>query len=62
MYRAAFKDSQMALRFGLSEKDQGIVTANETRDGEGYVTIQFDKVEINGLPAELFDLIEDVVK
>jgi hypothetical protein len=65
MMIAAFKDRNFAEKFGLSVKDTGVVLANETRDGEAFLTVQFETVEVNGLPAELFtvsDLPEEGVE
>lgn len=58
MMMAAFKDRNFAEKFGLSAKDTGVVLANETRDGEAFMTVQFETVEVNGLPAELFTVTE----
>lgn len=59
MFKASFKDTESAEKFGLTVKDIGIVTANETRDGVAYMTVQFEKVEVNGLPAEVFNLEDE---
>lgn len=55
---ARFNDQDHAEKFNLSTKDTGTVTANETRDGAAFLTIQFPSVEVNGLPAELFTIEE----
>jgi len=56
---ASFQNNDEAIKFGLTTKDVGIVLANETRDGEAFLTIQFDTVEVNGLPSKMFDVFED---
>lgn len=51
---ARFKDAGTAKQYGLSVESVGEVIANETRDGDPYVVILFDTVEINGLSSDLF--------
>lgn len=51
---ARFKDGADAKKYGLSPESIGEVLANETRDGEPYVVILFETVEINGLSSDLF--------
>ena len=57
----------MNVRFKSDTKDKlakelagqvGEVTATETRDKAQYVTVQFDGVEANGLPLDMFEFVE----
>lgn len=58
MMTASFKDDFDAKRYGVPYEAKGVVVANEMRDGGAFVSVLFQEVEVNGLPADMFTFEE----
>lgn len=58
MFKAKFKSKKNINDFKVSPDEWGEVVAQEMRDGVDFVVVRFNSVEINGLHAELFDIVE----
>lgn len=56
---AKFKDSSYEEKYGVQAGEVGEITARETRDGESFLTVQFEKVEVNGVPSDIFNEQEE---
>ncbi len=57
--KAKFRDKEIAEKYSVPYDELGEVAAMETRDKEAFLVVRFSAVEVNGLPADLFEIIDD---